>query len=59
MAPPYLAVNGNKKSLTLDLQKPAAREIALKLAAQADIVMETSAPASWTGWVLTTRRCRR
>jgi crotonobetainyl-CoA:carnitine CoA-transferase CaiB-like acyl-CoA transferase len=40
MAPPFLAVNGNKKSLTLDLQKPAAREIVLKLAANADVVME-------------------
>ncbi len=40
MAPPFLAVNGNKKSLTLDLQKPAAREIVLKLAAGADVVME-------------------
>jgi crotonobetainyl-CoA:carnitine CoA-transferase CaiB-like acyl-CoA transferase len=40
MAPPFIAVNGNKKSLTLDLQKPAAREIVLKLAAKADVVME-------------------
>jgi crotonobetainyl-CoA:carnitine CoA-transferase CaiB-like acyl-CoA transferase len=40
MAPAFLAVNGNKKSLTLDLQKPAAREIVLKLAAKADVVME-------------------
>jgi crotonobetainyl-CoA:carnitine CoA-transferase CaiB-like acyl-CoA transferase len=40
MAPPFIAVNGNKQSLTLDLQKPAAREIVLKLAANADIVME-------------------
>jgi crotonobetainyl-CoA:carnitine CoA-transferase CaiB-like acyl-CoA transferase len=40
MAPSFLAVNGNKKSLTLDLQKPAAREIVLKLAAKADVVME-------------------
>jgi crotonobetainyl-CoA:carnitine CoA-transferase CaiB-like acyl-CoA transferase len=40
MAPPFIAVNGNKKSLTLDLQKPAAREIVHKLAADADIVME-------------------
>ncbi|HEX2943189.1 MAG TPA: CoA transferase [Rhodopila sp.] len=40
MAPSFIAVNGNKKSLTLDLQKPAAREIVLKLAAQADVVME-------------------
>jgi crotonobetainyl-CoA:carnitine CoA-transferase CaiB-like acyl-CoA transferase len=40
MAPAFIAVNGNKKSLTLDLQKPAAREIVLKLAAKADVVME-------------------
>jgi crotonobetainyl-CoA:carnitine CoA-transferase CaiB-like acyl-CoA transferase len=40
MASAFLAVNGNKKSLTLDLQKPAAREIVLKLAARADVVME-------------------
>jgi crotonobetainyl-CoA:carnitine CoA-transferase CaiB-like acyl-CoA transferase len=40
MASAFIAVNGNKKSLTLDLQKPAAREIVLKLAAQADVVME-------------------
>jgi crotonobetainyl-CoA:carnitine CoA-transferase CaiB-like acyl-CoA transferase len=40
MAPPFLAVNGNKRSLTLDLQKPAAREIVLQLAVKADVVME-------------------
>jgi crotonobetainyl-CoA:carnitine CoA-transferase CaiB-like acyl-CoA transferase len=40
MAPSFLAVNGNKKSLTLDLQKPAARDIVAKLAANADVVME-------------------
>lgn len=40
MAPPFLAVNGNKRSLTLDLQRPAAREIVRKLAARADVVME-------------------
>jgi crotonobetainyl-CoA:carnitine CoA-transferase CaiB-like acyl-CoA transferase len=40
MAPSFIAVNGNKKSLTLDLQKPAAREIVMKLAAKADVIME-------------------
>lgn len=40
MASAFLAVNGNKKSLTLDLQKPAAREIVLRLAETADVVME-------------------
>ncbi len=40
MASAFIAVNGNKKSLTLDLQKPQARQIVLQLAAKADVVME-------------------
>jgi crotonobetainyl-CoA:carnitine CoA-transferase CaiB-like acyl-CoA transferase len=40
MASAFIAVNGNKRSLTLDLQKPAAKEIIQRLAAQSDIVME-------------------
>jgi crotonobetainyl-CoA:carnitine CoA-transferase CaiB-like acyl-CoA transferase len=40
MAPSWLAINGNKRSLTLDLQKPAAVEIIKRLAAKADVVME-------------------
>lgn len=40
MASAFIAVNGNKRSLTLDLQKPAAKEIIHRLAAQSDIVME-------------------
>lgn len=40
MAPSWLAINGNKRSLTLDLQKPAAQEIARRLAMKADVVME-------------------
>ena len=40
MAPSWLAINGNKRSLTLDLQKPAAIEIVRRLAANADVVME-------------------
>src|SRR6185312_2973269 len=40
MAPSWLAINGNKKSLTLDFRKPAAQEIVRKLAANADVVME-------------------
>ena len=34
MAPAWLAINGNKRSLTLDLQKPAAIEIVNRLAAR-------------------------
>ncbi|MSP01723.1 MAG: CoA transferase [Acetobacteraceae bacterium] len=40
MAPSWLAINGNKKSLTLDFRKPAAVEIVRKLVAKADVVME-------------------
>src|SRR5208283_3670448 len=40
MAPSWLAINGNKRSLTLDFRKPAAIEIIRKLAAKADVVME-------------------
>jgi crotonobetainyl-CoA:carnitine CoA-transferase CaiB-like acyl-CoA transferase len=40
MASAFIAVNGNKRSLTLDLQKQAAREIVLKLVRNADVVME-------------------
>jgi crotonobetainyl-CoA:carnitine CoA-transferase CaiB-like acyl-CoA transferase len=40
MASSFISVNGNKRSLTLDLQKPDAQEIVRKLAAKADIVME-------------------
>lgn len=43
-APAWQAVNGNKRSLTLDLQKPEAREILLRLAAEADVVMENFRP---------------
>jgi crotonobetainyl-CoA:carnitine CoA-transferase CaiB-like acyl-CoA transferase len=44
MAPSWLAINGNKRSLTLDLQKPAAVEIVKRLAARADVVMENFRP---------------
>jgi crotonobetainyl-CoA:carnitine CoA-transferase CaiB-like acyl-CoA transferase len=44
MAPAWLAINGNKRSLTLDLQKPAAIEIVNRLAARADVVMENFRP---------------
>jgi len=40
MAPSWLAINGNKKSLTLDFRKPAAVKIVRELAAKADVVME-------------------
>jgi crotonobetainyl-CoA:carnitine CoA-transferase CaiB-like acyl-CoA transferase len=40
MAPSFLAVNGNKRSLTLDLRKPEAIEIVRRLVVGADVVWE-------------------
>lgn len=44
MAPSWLAINGNKRSLTLDLRKPAAKDIVRRLAARSDVVMENFRP---------------
>jgi crotonobetainyl-CoA:carnitine CoA-transferase CaiB-like acyl-CoA transferase len=44
MAPSWLAINGNKRSLTLDLQRPEAVRIVQLLAARADVVMENFRP---------------
>src|SRR5271170_4520551 len=44
LAPAFQAVNGNKRSLTLDLSRPEAIAIVKKLAAQADVVMENFRP---------------
>ena len=40
----WQAVNGGKRSLTLDLQKPEAIEVVKRLAAKADVVMENFRP---------------
>src|SRR5437667_2585444 len=44
LAPGWQAINGNKRSLTLDLQKAEASTIVKQLAAQADVVMENFRP---------------
>ncbi len=44
MSSGWMAVNGNKRSLTLDMQKPAAREIVRRLAGRADVVVENFRP---------------
>ena len=44
MASGWMAVNGNKRSLTLDLQTPEAREIVCRIAAEADVVVENFRP---------------
>ena len=43
-APSWMAVNNNKRSLTLDLQKPDAIGIIKRLAEEADVVMENFRP---------------
>ena len=44
LAPAFQAINGNKRSLTLDLSKSEAIAIVNKLAAQVDVVMENFRP---------------
>lgn len=43
-APQWVAINANKRGLTLDLKKPEAVRIVHRLAAQADVVMENFRP---------------
>ena len=44
MAPSWMAVNANKRNLTLDLKNPTAVEIIKKLVLDADVVMENFRP---------------
>ncbi len=44
MASGWMAVNGNKRSLTLDLSTPEARAIIERMAAKADVVVENFRP---------------
>lgn len=44
MAPAFMSINANKRSLTLDLKKPQAQEIVKRLAKDADVVWENFRP---------------
>lgn len=49
LAPSFMAVNANKRSITLDLKKPEAIEIVKTLAAKADVVWENFRPGVMDG----------
>jgi crotonobetainyl-CoA:carnitine CoA-transferase CaiB-like acyl-CoA transferase len=44
MPPGFMAVNGNKRSITLDVRRPEALEIVKRLVATADVVWENFRP---------------
>ena len=44
----FLAINANKKCITLNLKHPEGREIFERLLAQSDVLVENFAPARWT-----------
>src|ERR1700675_5165359 len=46
LGPSFLGINSNKRSLTLDLQKPKAVEIVLGLAEDPDVVWENFGPGA-------------
>jgi crotonobetainyl-CoA:carnitine CoA-transferase CaiB-like acyl-CoA transferase len=47
--PVYLACNGGKRGITLELSKPEARDVALRLAGQCDVVIENFSPRVMSG----------
>ncbi|HEY7710108.1 MAG TPA: CoA transferase, partial [Candidatus Entotheonella sp.] len=44
ISPSFLARNRNKRSLAMDMRKPEAQEIALKLALQSDVMLHNFRP---------------
>jgi len=48
----FQGLNRNKRSLTLDLREPSDRELARRLAARADILVENFRPGTMSGWGL-------
>ncbi|HTO05673.1 MAG TPA: CoA transferase [Myxococcota bacterium] len=48
----HTTVNRNKRSLTLDLRQPAGRDLFLRLARSADVVVENFRPGTMAEWGL-------
>src|SRR6187401_2452153 len=44
MAPAFIAVNAGKKSIVLDLKNPAQLEVARKIVAESDVLLENFRP---------------
>jgi formyl-CoA transferase len=68
--PPYLTesgrisflhatVNRNKRSLTLDLRSDEGRDIFLKLAARADVIVQNFRPSTFDKWGIGYDHCRQ
>jgi formyl-CoA transferase len=48
----FLGINRGKRSVTLDLRVPEGRDIALRMCADADVVVENFRPGMMDGWGL-------
>jgi crotonobetainyl-CoA:carnitine CoA-transferase CaiB-like acyl-CoA transferase len=46
----FLALNRDKRGITLDLRKPAGRDLLRRLAAQVDVLVENFAPGTMAEW---------
>src|SRR5438046_35875 len=46
VSPSFVAVNGGKRSITVDLKRPDGLEVVRKLAAQSDVVVENLRPGA-------------
>ncbi len=58
ISPSFLARNRNKRSLAMDMRKPEAQEIALKLAQQSDVLIHNFRPGVMARMGLEAKRVR-
>jgi formyl-CoA transferase len=55
----HATVNRNKRSLTLDLRRDEGRQIFLKLAARADVIVQNFRPGTFDKWGIGYQHCRQ